>query len=399
MFPDNTREIGGLARDKREAEAQVGKEAEAQGLRRWMRRRPRMVLLLVNLMGILLVLVVAEYALRGWGMVPGYLDMGHADFHPLPKGESLRVSQEFYTGDDGIYRALPDSFLRRPGYHVNSWGFRGPEPDLGDSVRPRLMLIGDSFTWGAHADPIDSSYADLIRRPDVQVFNFGIPGTDPDQYQRVAETFIPRVEPDAVFLFFYMANDAMSLPHDVGPRQNCYHITQIGWLNAFLDGGYIGGPEETYRYYLDRFNVPPHNAFNRFCARTVIGTRFWQVLDRLGWVNSTRTPEIEARKARNIEQLKSKPYSGGHLRAISSYCAGRGIPFRLFFIPAHTAIERPDTASEPRLLGGLPYLYPEGLTADDYYGRPDGHYNNAGHRKMAALVKAEMERIFPSPKP
>jgi hypothetical protein len=214
----------------------------------------------------------------------------------LPQGQTLQVSREYYSDSLGIFKALPDSFNHRTGYHVNSWGFRGAEFDLTDSSRQKIMLIGDSFTWGAHADPIDSSFADRLRSPDRQILNFGIPGTNPDQYERIAQRYIPIVNPDVICVFFYMKNDAMPWPNDVVPYGNCYHITNIGWLNAYLEGPYIGGPEETYQYYLERFNIPPNNWFNRFCAQTVIGSRFWQVLERMKWVDDRRPAHIQARK-------------------------------------------------------------------------------------------------------
>ncbi|HEX2901663.1 MAG TPA: hypothetical protein VHS96_18270, partial [Bacteroidia bacterium] len=359
--------------------------------RLWAARRPRLVLLLVNMVGITLVLVIVELVLRAWGLAPGYLDMGHADFKPLAKGQQLQVSEEFYTDSLGIYRAFPDSFVNR-GFPVNSWGFRGPEFDLQDSSRKRVMLIGDSFTWGANAKPMDSCYADLLRGLGHQVFNFGIPGTDPDQYERIAELYIPQVNPDMVCLFFYMNNDIMRYPKAVVPNGNIYHITNVGWLNAYLDGDYIGGPEETYAYFKQRFNVPPTNAFNRLCAKTVIGTRAWQVLNRLEWVDGKRPAAIQARMDASEEARKHGPYAGRHLRVVARICASRGIPFRMFVIPGHDAIQRPDTAAMPGLFVGLPYHYPEGLVSADYFGRPDGHFNNSGHRKMAQTVTREIEK-------
>lgn len=356
-------------------------------------RRPRTTLLGVNVVGITVVVTVVEMLLRAWGMAPGYLDMGYDDFRPLPEGERLTVSREFYTDSLGIFRALPDSFRHRPGYHVNAWGFRGPAFDLQDSSRKRVMLIGDSFTWGATARPIDSSFADRLRLPGYQIFNLGIPGTNPDQYERMALHYMPLIHPDMVCVFFYAGNDVMLWPNDVVPYGNCYHITNVGWLNAYLEGPYIGGPEETYTYYVQRFNVPPNNWFNRFCALTVIGSRLWQVLDRLGWVDGKRLPQVQARKDASSAAATHGPYSGAHLRNIQRHCAEQGIPFRLFVIPRHHAIAPPDTVACPKMLGGLPYIYPEGLTKEDYYGRPDGHFNNSGHRKMAETILRELTRM------
>lgn len=364
-------------------------------LGQWMQRNPKRFLLLANFLGLFLVLLVVEILLRSWGLVPGYLDMGWDDFRPMPKGQKLQVSTEFYTDSEGIFKALPDSFVHRPNYHVNSWGFRGPEFEPHDSSRKKIMLIGDSFTWGATAKPVDSSYADLIRRPDLQIMNFGIPGTEPDQYLRLAELYIPKVNPDMVCIFFYMGNDVLMTHQDVKPFQNRYHITNIGWLNPFLDGPYIGDAEETYAYYLKRFSVPKSTILNKFLAQTVIGTRLWQLLSRVGILSNKLDEEVQSRIDTFQHEAKNGPYSGEYLREIKAICAARKIPIKLFVMADHNQIEVPKNANTPGLFEGFDFLFPEDIQSSDYYGRPDGHYNNSGHRKMAKHILVEIRRLFP----
>ena len=382
--------------------AKSGKEREKQEkaapkskLGKWMQQNPKRFLLLANVFGLLVIVIFFEILLRSWGLAPGYLDMGWDDFRPLPEGETLKVSKEFYTDSEGIFKALPDSFNHRPHYHVNSWGFRGDEFQPDDSSRKKIMLIGDSFTWGANAKPVDSSYADLIRRPEYQILNFGIPGTEPDQYAHIAEHYIPLVNPDMVCLFFYMGNDVLMMRQDVKPFQNRYHLTQLGWLNAFLDGDYIGDADATYAYYLKRFNLPKTTLFNKFCALTVIGTRFWQLLTRVGVLSADREPEIQKRIDAFQKGAMDGPYSGEYLRKIQAQCKAANIPLKLFVMSDHNDISRPAKADSPGLFQGLDYFFPEDITLDDYYGRPDGHYNNSGHRKMARHILKEIEKVFP----
>jgi hypothetical protein len=371
-------------------------EAPAKQARkaRWMHRHPKKFLLLVNLVGLLFVLCICEIVLRFIGYHPGYLEMGWTDFQPLERGAKLEVRNDFYTDSLGIFVASDQPNVHAPEVHVNSLGFRGPEFEPQDSSRKKVMLIGDSFTWGATAKPIDSSFADLIRRPDWQVMNFGIPGADPDQYARVAEVYIPQMNPDVVCLFFYMANDVMHLPQQVKPYQNRYHLTNVGWLNPFLDGPYIGDAQATYDYCVERFSIPKTGIFNRFCALTCIGTFVWRGLVRMHWIQENYRPEMQKRLDESAQWKALGPFAWSHIFDVEAACAIKGIPFRLFIIPAHNAIHRPTPEEMKTLFEGIDTEYCDALTTDDYYGRPDGHFNNAGHRKMAKFVAQELEIIL-----
>lgn len=356
---------------------------------RWMQRNPRRALLLFNLIGLLAVLGIVEGVLRDMGMQPGYLDMGYGDFRPLPDREPLEVKRPFFTDSTGVFRALPDSFNYKPDFFVNSAGFRNKPFEQLDSTRPRIMFIGDSFTWGAHADPIDSSFVDQVARSGYETINLGIPGTSPPQYARLAELYIPQLEPDQVVVVFYLANDILYTPDDFGPNQNPYHITNAGWLNAFLDGPYHPTADSTYNYYLRRFSIPRTNLFNRFCAATVIGSRAWQLMRRLEWVDGW-DPVVSKRMEQREAQLSPTPISESYLQRIANLCEDRGIPFHLLIVPVHTDLATPVAQAYPDLFTKLPYLEPQNLERSDYLEWPDGHFNNDGHAKFADFVLEQL---------
>lgn len=380
--------------DQEEAKKEAAATASAAGKQRWMHRHPRMFLLLINLFGLMVLLGIAEIALRSFGFHPGYLEMGWTDFQPLERGAKLEVRYDFYTDSLGIFKASNKPDVHGPGYFVNSMGFRGPEFMPQDSSRKKVMLIGDSFTWGATARPIDSSYADLIRRPDWQVMNFGIPGADPDQYERIAEVYIPVMKPDVVCLFFYMANDVMHLPQHVEPFQNRYHLTNVGWLNPFLDGSYIGDAEATYAYCTERFTIPSTNLLNRFCASTCIGTLVWRGLLRMHLVKENHAPALQNRIDAAYQVMLKGPYAMPHLQKVQAICAAHNIPFRLFIIPTHNDIHAPTAKEKETLFQGIDLSYYDQFKIEDYQPRPDAHFNNAGHRKMAQYVSQELEKIL-----
>jgi lysophospholipase L1-like esterase len=361
-------------------------EAQAKSrLGRWMQAHPRKSLLVFNLAGVLLVLLVVEGILRNMGMQPGYLDMGHGDFRPLPKGTPLRVEHTFFTDSTATFRAFPDSFNHKPGFFINEDGFRTRPFGEKDSSRKRIMFIGDSFVWGATAKPIDSSFVDLVGRAGYETINLGIPGTGPPQYARLAEKYIPQLEPDQVVVVFYLANDILYAEEDFGPGQNPYYITNAGWLNAFLDDSWLPDADSAYAYYLRRFGIPRTTVFNRFCAATVIGSRAWQLLRSLGWVEGW-DPEVKRRMELRDKRLSPAPVSERYLQRIANLCRDRGIPFHLLIVPLHTDLATPVATAYPDLFVELPYREPGSIVRSDYNEWPDGHFNNHGHRKFADFV-------------
>lgn len=355
------------------------------------RRQPRTALLLVNLAGILLVLLVIEILLRAWGHQPGMLDMGHGEFQPLPAGEALRVSQEFYTDSNGLFIANPDSFRSNPEINVNRHGYRNPEFETLDTTKPRLLFLGDSFTWGAQAKPLDSCFADLLRQEGLEVLNLGIPGTGPQQYLQQGLRWIPRLRPAAVVLNFYMGNDVMHHYREIEPQQHSYYMTNIGWLNAWGDGHHFDDPDSAYAYALRRFSIPNTTFLNRLASGTVIGTRIWQLLREMGWISAGYHPQVQKYMEAHAARRQSQPVSGAYLRELRDTCAARGIPFFLCVIPLHTDLDIAPDQKHPGLFDGLRPLIPNGLVREDYEEWPDGHFNNRGHRKYAAFVRDQLD--------
>jgi hypothetical protein len=104
---------------------------------------------------------------------------------------------------------------------------------------------------------------------------------------------------------------------------------------------------------------------------------------RMGWVREGYPPDFQAKIDASRALHDKGPYAGGYISEVAASCAEWGVPLRIFFMPAHNRIAPPDSAELQALLGGQPFLMPDDLVAGDYMPRPDGHFNNAGHRKMA----------------
>jgi lysophospholipase L1-like esterase len=94
--------------------------------------------------------------------------------------------------------------------HVNRLGFRerelaSPKP----AARYRVMVIGDSLTWGVGVAP-EARYTEraeaLLRRRfpqrEIEVLNFGIPGASLVDYRDTLRRFADVVQPDLIVIGF-----------------------------------------------------------------------------------------------------------------------------------------------------------------------------------------------------
>ncbi len=130
-------------------------------------------------------LILIEFALRYMGYQPGDMKPNWLNFQPV---DSLYVVHDYYTNSEGLLVA--DSLhWAQQNIHINEGGFRSPDFSKLDSTKKKILLIGDSFTWGMSASPVvDHCFADLVRNEtDFEIINTGIPAADPVQYSLIAQ--------------------------------------------------------------------------------------------------------------------------------------------------------------------------------------------------------------------
>ena len=180
--------------------------------------------------------IAIEISLRFMGYPPGDLRPNWLWFRPV---DSLYVIPDFYTNERGLLVASKDYWSKEDIY-INNDGFRGGDFEKLDSTRARkrILFIGDSFTWGMSASPFqDSSFCDILGRDSAfEVINTGIPAADPPQYLKIAETYIPQLKPDFVFVVFFEGNDLMKEERKVTPGRQFYYWTNAGAVLADIDG-------------------------------------------------------------------------------------------------------------------------------------------------------------------
>jgi GDSL-like Lipase/Acylhydrolase family len=106
----------------------------------------------------------------------------------------------------------------------NSIGLRDLEHDRGGS--PRILFIGDSFTWGFDVETKDR-FTEILRTrmPQADIVNAGVPGYGTDQEYLLLEKIWDAVRPDVVVLMYCSDNDRFD---------NTQNIRYDGYFKPYL---------------------------------------------------------------------------------------------------------------------------------------------------------------------
>jgi lysophospholipase L1-like esterase len=164
------------------------------------------------------------------------------------------------SGNAGDYIARSGGWSPGP---PNSLGFREREVPPRSAARYRIVVVGDSFTWGQGIER-GERFSNLLERflgPRYEVFNFGIPGDNmPEHLIRLTQALA--VSPDFVLLQLYI-NDfetremerPRSYPLLPGPLDGrlaesslLYQLTEDRWRQVQE----VVGISESYTHYMER---------------------------------------------------------------------------------------------------------------------------------------------------
>src|SRR3990170_1148374 len=85
----------------------------------------------------------------------------------------------------------------------NSEGFRDVEHDLKNVEKPRVAVLGDSFTWGYDVEAGDR-WTDILqqRLPEIEIFNCGVSGYGTAQNLLLYREKVRHYGPDLVLLLY-----------------------------------------------------------------------------------------------------------------------------------------------------------------------------------------------------
>lgn len=328
------------------------------------------------------IFAAGELFTRWQGYAPGDLRPNWSNFHPV---DSLKVYDEFIVDSNGILIANKERF-KAAGLSINSDGFRTGEFAAMDSIDHKILLIGDSYTWGLTAKPLNQCFADLLNAElKGRVINMGIPSADPAQYDAIAQRYIPRIKPETVVVMFYLGNDIMAHPRPIIPYQPFYYYTNAGAIMADDGDIHFNSAQEAYEYYTRRkfFLLHPANFAETIISHSALLSRIYS--HRYRWSEKMAAEHAIA------DMSVTKRY----LYSIANVCRQNNCRLQIILIPEIKEAGRPTSFFEKRykslmsdsILARHTYI-PDGNSPDNYVDYPDGHLNNAGHafyaRKMAA---------------
>jgi hypothetical protein len=343
-------------------------------------------IVLVNIAILIILLVVLELVLRVTGMdtivdmeknAPGWARYKRA-CEKISK-QKLEAYNQFYTDREGLFKANPEYFAdsRNKDEHdvpINRDGFRGNPFEYVKTSRPKILLIGDSFTWGATAKPITNSFADLLQEAGYYVYNAGIPGTDPLQYAMIAEKYTARLKPDIVAVCVYIGNDISINPALMEPNKNLHYVTNFGFLKGYDDDGhFFKNAQEAFEYMKKRKCGYVTGPGDYFIYKTVIGRKILGALTR-----ENKSPKFDG----------TKKWVRDSLQRIQNACEKNGTKCIIFLIPfVNQDIQKNKSIQKNiHLFEGFSFYYPNDMGKSDYCKSPNSHFNNLGHRKYADFM-------------
>jgi hypothetical protein len=351
-------------------------------------------LLLVSAMGTLL---FAEAALRLLGKRPGYVPR-YSRFKVV---ERLEVDSSFYTDGEGVFKANPDYKKWSGDVYINSDGFRSCEFNRPHPAhQPKILFLGDSFTWGSSARPITKSFVDLVGEQGFVTFNLGIPGTDPNQYAYLAEKYAPLLKPDIVAVMFYIGNDFIA-PRPMLPYKNLYHVTNAKFLYAFDAEGNHMSPQQAYDYYLAKNNAAADSPQNAEPFKSTLRTALTKTV--VGTYLVVAASKIKRKLFADSENEAANPVydrTRESLLRIKAASERVGARFMMFVIPMHPRRQQPANSIRyhQSFFKEFKAYIPDFLDESDYMKLPNSHFNNSGHRKYADFIlKAIGELNAPVP--
>ena len=143
----------------------------------------------------------------------------------------------FKPNASGVFPGNVDGKRTFP-YRTNSHGLRDRDRPAKQPGARRVLVIGDSYTWG-YAVAEEEAYPQAAERllkerghSQIDVINAGIPDYNSRQERKLLEELMPVYEPDAVFLA-YVVNDAEpSTAMPTTPDETYRHSTS--WLLSEL---------------------------------------------------------------------------------------------------------------------------------------------------------------------
>ena len=296
----------------------------------------------------LIFLVIAELVLRCFLLVPG--ELSYNVKIPVYDRKNY-IANEYGIMVHNIQQCWDDI----PG-GINEDGFRGRPFYQAPADKTSILFIGDSYTYGSTAIPLNKCFVDLVDSAGYHTYNAGIPGTDLAQYLAIAEVYLPRIKPDYCLLMI-CENDYTGLRRPVIPYQPLFYSTDLG----ALDG-----------YYIEDNKLFPHSSFEDAHNYNLGQADFYTSIGTLLFLATY-----------NVEPPYDVMLMREYITRVQQICYEQDVKLKIIPIPGHDKFK----VLSAELYEDFEMAYPANLEWEDYYHRDnDTHLNNRGHRKYARFI-------------
>lgn len=291
-------------------------------------------------------------------------------------GGYLSYKEKIYNEYDSIkeFNLFNDIKLYTQSW-INDSGFRSISFKNYSSHRKKIMLLGDSFTYGISSMPLYKSFSDLILLEGHLTYNGGIPGTNVINYYSVAQKYIPQIKPNYVITFYFPVNDHINFPwdstnHSYKPGQSINNV----WFPSVINSEYLPQKEEwlsTITHCLE--SKLPFTFLRPFLTYHLFINRFYD---------------------NKIKQCFPDPnyidveMTHFFLKKIDLVCKqNNSVHFIIIIPPFNFDMEKFKKESDNTLFENIKVFYPLHFTAEDYkISLGDPHFNNNGHQKMKEYI-------------
>ena len=322
--------------------------------------------------------------------------IGYGTYFPQDVPDALVRPAPWWTCDDPACHFVQDEMAAAcksgtmSGRYcvINAQGFHDTQdfvysPALEDQTR--ILVLGDSFTFGQEAD-IGKSYVETLEAsgPGRAVWNTGIFGVGTNQSLAAFRMFAPVMKPHLTIYGFYVNDffdnlfpvDGYFLGIDEKGevvKLQRYHVDP--WGNA------TRLETQSLLYYRWRGVEAPANEFERILGATRLGSIFISAIDHLGKHFGIAQ---QTHLRRQVEVTR------GYLKELRDESAAHDSELLVLLIPQRTDIKKKGSQFLQAIQLfeelGISYFTPiEVLSATSDYA-PDWHWNNAGHQKVGALL-------------
>ncbi len=338
--------------------------------------------LLKALLITLFTLILLEVVLAAWGRQTYFpRQMPAQNVREVPWGicDELGCRKKY----EAVLDACAAGYLSGIRCVINRDGFGDMDEFVEVEALPqsdRILIMGDSYTRGFHAD-VGKSYVDRLEAemPEAIVWNVAEPGTATNQAVLTFAGIAPRLKPQLSILGFYM-ND---FPENLVPKDMSLRLIDDEGKQYFVTrfeedrwGNPVELPADMVNAYLAVGATPPLSEFERLLGTTHLGTLALRTLDYVLGIDGE-----------DLSFDRQKHVTRQLLAQLRDDVAALGSQFLVLLIPRQADVDAPGLPYQTaiQLFEELQIPYIEArhvLEPADY----TGHWSTEGHQKVGAYL-------------